>query len=67
LSLYTPTLKGEQVKTTAEQALCTINASGFYGVGFVNNNNQCVQQPEVYWSNGNRWVFSSKWSDYKYR
>lgn len=67
LSLYTPTLKGEQVKTTAEQALCTINASGFYGIGFVNNNNQCVQQPEVYWSNGNRWVFSSKWSDYKYR
>ncbi|KLV07152.1 hypothetical protein ABT56_06275 [Photobacterium aquae] len=67
LSLYSPEQKGERVTTLNSQELCAINKTGFYGVGFVNSGNQCTQQPEVYWSNGKQWTFSSGWVDYKFR
>lgn len=67
LSLYSPERKGEQITTLDGQTLCAINKTDFYGVGFVNSGNQCVQQSEVYWSNGNQWKFSSGWIDYKFR
>lgn len=67
LSLYSPEQKGERVTTVDGQALCAINKTDFYGVGFVNSGNQCTQQSEVYWSNGKQWTFSSGWIDYKFR
>lgn len=67
LSLYSPEKKGERVVTNNGQVLCAINKTDFYGVGFVNSGNQCTQQSEVYWSNGNQWKFTNGWIDYKYR
>ncbi|MDD1792705.1 hypothetical protein LRP50_06170 [Enterovibrio sp. ZSDZ42] len=66
LSIHNPALSGEAVMHENGQPLCQVNRSGFYGTGFVNTGGQCVQLPNVYWSNGNRWVFSSSWTPLKY-
>ncbi|MGL5990829.1 MAG: hypothetical protein ACRCZT_04040 [Plesiomonas sp.] len=66
LSLYNPEKAGEPVLHQNGKQLCQINVDGFYGTGFVNDGKQCVQLPNVYWSNGNRWVFSSKWTPITY-
>ncbi|HIF9437471.1 TPA: YncE family protein [Photobacterium damselae] len=67
LSLYNPSLKDQAVTNAEGQSLCQMNYQEFYGTGFVNGSGQCVQKPNVYWSNGNRWVFSSRWSEMKFR
>lgn len=66
LSLYNPEKAGEPVLHQNGQPLCQINVKDFYGTGFVNANNQCAQLPNVYWSNGNRWTFSSQWTPLTY-
>ncbi|KII76006.1 hypothetical protein [Vibrio renipiscarius] len=66
LSLYNPEKEGEPVLHQNGQPLCQINVKDFYGTGFVNANNQCTQLPNVYWSNGNRWTFSSQWTPLTY-
>lgn len=67
LSSYNEKNKKESITTYNGKPLCSLDTANFYGVGFVNEKNQCVQQPEVYWSNGVRWVFSSSWIDYRTR
>ncbi|MGF1706698.1 M66 family metalloprotease [Enterovibrio baiacu] len=70
LSLNNPAGIGERVKAKAgsDANLCSLTSGGeFYGAGFVNESGQCVQEPEVYWSNGNRWVFSSRHGSYSYQ
>lgn len=66
LSLHSPNSSGQLVESDQGLPLCTINSSGFYGVGF-KINSACQQIPEIYWSNGNRWFFSSGHSTYQYR
>jgi hypothetical protein len=70
LSLHNRNLVGERVKATdqSDANLCSLTKGGeWYGVGFVNDGGQCVQEPEVYWSNGNQWVFSNGHGQYSYR
>ncbi|GAD78172.1 YncE family protein [Vibrio azureus] len=67
LSLHQPSKTGEQVLTEDGMILCSINANGFYGVGFKEGEHACTQTPEVHWSNGRRWYFSSKFGTYNYR
>ncbi|MDD9158432.1 hypothetical protein PVK64_19905 [Aliivibrio sp. S4TY2] len=67
LSLYNPEQKGELVLHQNGQPLCQIDNPPFYGTGFVNEKNQCAQLPNVYWSNGNRWAFSSGWTTLEYK
>ncbi|GEM75334.1 YncE family protein [Vibrio sagamiensis] len=67
LSLHQPSKTGEQVLTEDGMILCSINANGFYGVGFKEGEHACTQTPEVHWSNGRRWYFSSQFGTYNYR
>lgn len=67
LSLHNPAEKGEQATADNGLPLCTINNDNFYGVGFQKPGAGCGQSTEVYWSNGNRWYFSSGFSHYLYR
>ena len=70
LSLNNKLNVGERVKATkdSDAKLCTLTKGGeWYGAGFVNSTNQCVQRPEVYWSNGRQWVFSSGYGKYSYQ
>lgn len=67
LSLHQPDTTGNQVFTEQGLPLCSINKNGFYGIGFQENNAGCTQQPEIYWSNGNRWYFSNGFNFYHYR
>ncbi|PAR32720.1 hypothetical protein [Vibrio metoecus] len=66
LSIYNPEMSGEPVMHPNGQPLCQVDTKGFYGTGFVNDRGQCTQLPNVYWSNGNRWTFSSNWTPVKY-
>lgn len=70
LSLNNRAEVGQRVKATenSDANLCSLTKGGeWYGAGYVNEGGQCVQEPEVYWSNGNRWVFSSGHGQYSYR
>ncbi|MGL5008055.1 MAG: M66 family metalloprotease [Plesiomonas sp.] len=69
LSLNNPQSIGHKVTAldNDDRALCYINQANFYGAGFMNEQGQCVQTPEVYWSNGNRWIFSGKYQQYTFR
>ncbi|MEZ9523933.1 M66 family metalloprotease [Enterovibrio norvegicus] len=70
LSLNNAADVGERIKAKpgSDANLCSLTRGNeFYGAGFVNAGGQCVQEPEVYWSNGNRWVFSSGFGEYSYR
>ncbi|EGU30494.1 TagA-related protein [Vibrio ichthyoenteri ATCC 700023] len=61
---------GERIKAKpgSDANLCSLTGNGeWYGVGYINQGGQCVQEPEVYWSNGNRWIFSSRHGQYTYR
>ncbi|PSU99983.1 M66 family metalloprotease [Photobacterium kishitanii] len=60
---------GEKAKAykDSDEALCVVTRSGFYGAGFVNSKSQCTQIPEIYWSNGNQWTFSSGHGGYTVR
>ncbi|MCF5880860.1 hypothetical protein K3H40_17560 [Aeromonas veronii] len=46
--------------------LCYKNVAGFYGIGFVNDNKQCTQLPNVYQTNGKHWLTSSGWTGLTY-
>lgn len=69
LSLWDPEHTGERIKakSDADQPLCSITRSPFYGAGFVNSANQCAQVAGIKWSNGNNWLFSSGFSQYSYK
>ncbi|OEE58990.1 glycosyl transferase [Enterovibrio norvegicus FF-454] len=70
LSLISREDIGERIKATenGDASLCSLNRGGdFYGAGFVNSGGQCVQEPEVYWSNGNHWTFSNGHGAYSFR
>ncbi|BBM66479.1 hypothetical protein VA249_31250 [Vibrio alfacsensis] len=69
LSLLNFESVGQRVKATdnSDKNLCSLTAGNeFYGAGFVNDSGQCVQEPEVYWSNGRQWVFSNRHGQYSY-
>lgn len=66
LSLSKPSEKGKEVKDSKGRLLCHLNSNQFYGVGYVNKNGQCTQDQNIYWSNGNPWLFSKGWSVYRY-
>ncbi|MGL4474930.1 MAG: hypothetical protein ACRCT7_10840, partial [Shewanella sp.] len=66
LSLYNPEKAGEPVLHQNGQPLCQMNYKNFYGTGFVNAKNQCTQLPNVRWSNGAHWTFSSYWTPITY-
>lgn len=66
LSIYNPEMSGEPVMHSNGQPLCQVNKAEFYGTGFVNDRGQCTQLPNVYWSNGKHWTFSSGWAPLKY-
>ncbi|OCH25287.1 M66 family metalloprotease [Aliivibrio sp. 1S128] len=58
---------GTAIKATknSDANLCSLNRGGeWYGAGFINASGQCTQEPEVYWSNGNRWIFSNGYVRY---
>ncbi|MGL6001039.1 MAG: M66 family metalloprotease [Plesiomonas sp.] len=69
LSLNNPQNIGNTVTALENDArgLCYINRANFYGAGFINDKGQCTQTPEIYWSNGNRWTFSSGYSQPSFR
>jgi len=70
LSLYDRSQVGTPATASPESSskLCSLNkGEEWYGVGFVNQGGQCVQEPEVYWSNGNQWIFSSGFVEHHYR
>lgn len=67
LSLKDTDFTGQKVMAKGTQALCSINSNGFYGVGYVNKNGQCVQDPNIFWSNGKAWTFSKGWQSYYYQ
>lgn len=66
LSLSKPAEKGKEVKDPKGRLLCHLNSNSFYGVGYVNKKGQCSQAQNIYWSNGNPWLFSKDWSVYHY-
>ncbi|MGL5007717.1 MAG: hypothetical protein ACRC53_10240 [Plesiomonas sp.] len=66
LSLH---MKGQLNKPVLHQngqPLCYQSNANYYGIGFVNGNNQCVQLPNIYHTNGNKWVFSKGWAPINY-
>lgn len=69
LSLRDRANVGEKVKAyqDSDQDLCVITRQNFYGAGFVNGQGQCAQIPELYWSNGNQWLFSNGYAGYTLR
>lgn len=69
LSLSNRDNVGTKVKAykDSDEDLCVVNRSGFYGLGFVNDAGQCLQLPEIYWSNGKHWTFSTGHSVYSQR
>ncbi|WP_114767516.1 M66 family metalloprotease [Vibrio rhodolitus] len=70
LSLHDRSQVGAPVIASPQSnaTLCSLTKGGeWYGVGFVNAGGQCVQEPEVYWSNGNQWIFSSGYAVHQYR
>ncbi len=66
LSLHQPAKNAETVLTEDGSTLCMISKNEFYGVGYLEGQ-ACTQTPEVYWSNGKRWYFSSGSKTYTYR
>ena len=70
LSLNNRAGVGQRVKATenSDANLCSLTKGGeWYGAGYVNELGKCVQEPEVYWSNGNPWLFSDGYGQYSYR
>ncbi|MGL5799527.1 MAG: hypothetical protein ACRCYN_05585, partial [Plesiomonas sp.] len=66
LSLH---MKGQLNKPVLHQngqPLCYQNQINSYGIGFVNDKNQCTQLPNVYHTNGNQWTFSKGWTPINY-
>ncbi|QDF66645.1 glycosyl transferase [Shewanella sp. SNU WT4] len=68
LSLWNPEHTGERVPAkNSNENLCSVKIDSFYGAGFINAGNQCVQIKGIKWSNGNDWVFTNNHSQYNYR
>lgn len=66
LSLHQKGQLNQPVLHQNGQPLCYMSTSGFYGIGFINTQNQCAQLPNVYHVNGNKWLFSSRWTQINY-
>ncbi|MGL4473745.1 MAG: hypothetical protein ACRCT7_04695, partial [Shewanella sp.] len=68
LSLWNPEHTGERIPAkNSNENLCSVKIDSFYGAGFINAGNQCVQIKGIKWSNGNDWVFTNNHSQYNYR
>lgn len=67
LSLKDTKLTGQKVIAKEDKQLCSINSNGLYGVGYVNNSKQCVQDGNIFWSNGQPWKLSQGWNYYDYK
>lgn len=66
LSLHHKGKLGQPVRHQNGRQLCYKNVAGFYGIGFVNDKNQCTQLPNVYQTNGKHWLTSSGWTGLTY-
>ncbi|MGL4827043.1 MAG: hypothetical protein ACRC24_06145 [Vibrionaceae bacterium] len=66
LSLHHKGKLGQPVLHQNGRQLCYKNVEGFYGIGFVNDNDQCTQLPNVYQTNGKHWLTSYGWKGLTY-
>lgn len=67
LSLQVPDLSRYFVEAKDGKQLCSLNNPQFYGVGYLNYQGECVQDENIYWSNGKPWKFKQNWIDYFYK